>query len=244
MRLAAVALSVAILVTYATASHALSGGPVDGQVLEYDTGKPVEGAMVVARWKGAIFALVESRSVCVHAEMAVSDKNGFFRIAPWTQSAPVDSANVVLYAYKPKYQFAHGPLAFVGAEGKWNVFRKDRPQEILQTYPDRESAVAATHPDNVYLKPFVGNASERLDFLSSTLLGNLLCNEARESNKNLYPVVKAAYQEAKPLATTVSDLKELAALRRAGTTLWRATSPDATIADYDEVPDEIKGDLE
>ena len=244
MRHAVLALSLSALVTYATAGHALSGGPVDGRVLEYDTGKPVEGAFVVARWEGELYVLgaVQSRSVCVHAEMAVSDKDGFFHIPPWAKTAPVEFAAIDLDAYKAGFESTLNPLMFVGGGGKWVVFSRENPREILQTYFDRETARAATHPENVYMKPFVGSASERVTFITTRVARQLGCYDAGAAQRNVYPVAKAVYQEAKSLAATPADQKMLSWIRNIAEDIWLALPPEATGPSV--IPDEIKRELQ
>lgn len=60
----------------------MSGLPFTGQVVDATTGKPIEGAYVVAQWASNA-GIADSRSICYHVETAVSDKSGRYRISGW-----------------------------------------------------------------------------------------------------------------------------------------------------------------
>src|SRR5687767_5886900 len=64
----------------------LSGGSIEGKVLEEGTDKPIEGAIVVVRWSGALSAFVESRPVCVHVDTVTTDAQGRYRFSSWRKS--------------------------------------------------------------------------------------------------------------------------------------------------------------
>jgi hypothetical protein len=66
----------------------MQGGPVVGRVLDEQTGKPIEGAMVVALWEGDIFAFATSRSTCYYMDKATSWKGGWYFIWPWIYKGP------------------------------------------------------------------------------------------------------------------------------------------------------------
>ena len=66
---------------------AFTDGPFEGQVLDYDTGKPIPGAIAVALWKSS--TLDSGQGVCVHAETAVSGADGKYHIPRWWQAPPV-----------------------------------------------------------------------------------------------------------------------------------------------------------
>ena len=61
----------------------ISGSPVSGKVIDKSSGQPIEGAIVVARWKGDILSPVDSQTVCFHVESTLSDKEGKFHIPFW-----------------------------------------------------------------------------------------------------------------------------------------------------------------
>jgi hypothetical protein len=59
----------------------LSGGPIDGAVLEEGTNSPIPGAIVVVRWQ---HHQGHSGTVCYHVESAVTDETGRFHIPRWS----------------------------------------------------------------------------------------------------------------------------------------------------------------
>lgn len=62
---------------------------VSGVVLDYETKKPIEGAIVVIQWTHDRSQIVESRSmVCFHVETAVTDAEGRFKTPAWHSDKP------------------------------------------------------------------------------------------------------------------------------------------------------------
>jgi hypothetical protein len=60
------------------------GKPVDGQVIEYETGKPLQGAMVIVKWTASTAnSHGGSTSACYHLEYAITDKDGRFNTDRW-----------------------------------------------------------------------------------------------------------------------------------------------------------------
>jgi hypothetical protein len=55
------------------------GGMFGGQVLDQDTGKPVEGAYVIATWEDYTL----SQTTCVHMDIQVTDSEGSYFFGPW-----------------------------------------------------------------------------------------------------------------------------------------------------------------
>jgi len=52
-----------------------------GRVVDWQTQKPIEGAVIVALWLGSVPIIpAESLDVCYHVESATSDGNGYFRL--------------------------------------------------------------------------------------------------------------------------------------------------------------------
>lgn len=154
---------------------ALSGGPVVGQVVEEGTQKPVPGATVVVRWIGRTTSgswFVEARDVCYHVETAVTDERGQYKTAAWTQEQSKD--------YTLKY----------------HSLRVDayKPGYGLPTKPSEKEEI-------VYLATFKGTTTERLEYLSR-ISGTSSCGSRNDSEKNLIPMRKALYEEAKTLAQT------------------------------------------
>jgi len=153
---------------------ALSGGPIDGQVLDETTGKPVPGTIVAASWTADytnIFA--GGASVCYHVDTARADTNGRFHINEFRlpsrlsdlRAAPRDP---ILEAYKPGY---------------------DRPVSI----PKREG--------DVYVRPFVGTVAQYRKHLSDVTRGNN-CAGGGDSRRNLYRLLVPILEEYVATAKT------------------------------------------
>jgi len=158
---------------------ALSGGAIEGQVLEEGANKPVAQAIVVVKWVGSVSKFVDSQGVCVHVETAITDHEGRYHTPSWSASSTVGPEILVsrlipvFTAYKPGY----------------------KQVEKETDFP-------------LYLKPFTGERGERLEYLKRTsrVTG---CHSAGESEKNLLPLRNALYQEALQLVQTKDDQKVL-----------------------------------
>jgi len=113
----------------------LSSGSVSGKVLEEGTDKPIDGAIVIVRWKGYVSAIVDAQTVCVHVESATTDKRGNYKVSGWSKPStmgPVFNVKPVVSAYKVGYGLPGNPA------------QKD---------------------EDVYLAPFKGTSGERLEYL-------------------------------------------------------------------------------
>ena len=82
----------------------LSGGPIDGQVLEERTDRPIPDAFVIARW--TCQAGQDSGMVCYHVLVTATDKEGRYHFPEWSKEGKnycVANQYVYLSAYKPGY---------------------------------------------------------------------------------------------------------------------------------------------
>lgn len=167
---------------------ALSEVAIEGKVLEEGTGKPVSGAIVVARWSGTAFSFVESPTVCVHVLTTMTDAEGRYRFPAWRKEPPlrgVRDVHPIVIAYKPGYE----------------------------TYTPLGHARSEEYKKNIrYLKPFTGTGEERLAYLSRMAVS---CSDKKEIEIDLLPLYKALYEEAENLAVTKKEdkLKVLYRLR-------------------------------
>lgn len=238
------------LVAVACAGLPFTNGPIDGQVLDYDSGKPIVGAIVVARWEGTQFMVVQSESVCVHAETTTSDAEGRFHFNVWAAPSTALGVQPTVDAYKEGYWNVGRPLQYAKnidrlghSDGTWVVFSRGRPYEVLLSFPDEDSARDATHPANLYLKTFTGSPSERFEYLSRVVYIGMGCYGASANNQGLYPLYKAAFREAMPLATTAQQKKRLANMQQIAVSVWLGPGSSRDIGRL-AIPSEIKGDLE
>jgi hypothetical protein len=77
-----------------------------GRVTDRETGRPIEGAIVVVRWGGAARSMATGMFVCVHVAHAITDADGRYRVSGWRSQAPqfsVDGFNWTADVYKPGY---------------------------------------------------------------------------------------------------------------------------------------------
>jgi hypothetical protein len=189
MRRSKVVLVFAAFVIAATAAatvfpHRLYGKRIAGQVVDAVTGRPVAGAHVAFLWESGIipsgFTGHNSRDICYHAAAAITDQQGRFEIAPWqewsTYDVVVSDPVALLYA-----------LNYV-------------PHEITLTKEARASP--KKRPSKQYaLEPFKGHIDERMYSLFWGL-ANHNCFYGGDSQKSLYPMLKAIYEEARSIGRT------------------------------------------
>ena len=156
---------------------AVSGGPIDGVVIDETTGKPVADAIVVVHWYGSWTKIVaESSSGCYHAETARTDADGRFHIDKWTRARSMSDL-----------------LLTTRGEG-WIVYKPGYWHGNPATPPK---------PNTQYIAPFKGTKAEYFEkVLGSPSWG---CNREGESAKNKYRLNKAMASEAKALAETPKE---------------------------------------
>ena len=92
----------------------LSSLPINGQVLEEGTGKPIPDAIVVVTWKGDWWQWVQSSTVCYHVETARTDAEGKYHIPAWSLPWEIEHLTVTgketfYEAYKPGYTQPFNP---------------------------------------------------------------------------------------------------------------------------------------
>ena len=159
----------------------LSGGPLEGRVLEAGTNKPIPGAIVIVRWQGTYSQIVDSQDVCYHVESATTDAEGRFRTSGWVE------------------QKMRGPFF---SPGGWDITAYKAGYET--DWPAAYSATEDYKRNIRYLKPFTGTKAERLKYLER-LNWVTRCGAAEESEKNLLPLRKALYREARGIAASEED---------------------------------------
>ena len=96
------------------AAKALSGGPIDGLVLEEGSNRPIADAIVVVRWHGDLSNIAVTQTWCYHVESTRTDPQGRFHIRQW--SMPISIYTLRTYdsyadyvAYKPGYIWTASP---------------------------------------------------------------------------------------------------------------------------------------
>lgn len=82
--------------------------PQTGRVLDEETQQPIEGAIVVLRWQGVgTKAFVDTETVCYHVESAVTDVDGRYATAPWTEESryrDLSMKSILVSTYRAGYR--------------------------------------------------------------------------------------------------------------------------------------------
>jgi hypothetical protein len=183
----ALAWVVMVLLVYAFWNNApmvLSGKRTAGHVVDATTGVPISGVHVALLWESETVpkSIISGggRTVCVHAAAAVTDAQGAFDIPAWREFS---SYRVHMY----------NPVALVYARGYV-------PRQIQLDAGDDGAIIA--HPDERYaLTRFSGSVEERMHMLFHGL-ANQDCMYGKDSQKSLYPFLKAIYDEGRAIAKT------------------------------------------
>ena len=162
----------------------LYGKRIAGQVMDADTGQPVTGAHVAYVWESTIipsgFTGHNSRTICYHAAATTTDAQGQFQIEAWRKWSTYDV-------------YVLDPIALVYA-------RNYAPRQILLHEGPAEPPI--DRPNERYaLKAFSGTTDERLDAMWGGI-ANRGCTYGGESQKSLYPMLKAIYDEAHQIGRT------------------------------------------
>jgi len=161
-----------------------SGGVVKGRVLDYQTNKPIPGAIVFAYWEGHMWAVVESQTVCIHLDTTVSDDQGRYHFGAWRKPATINFVTRIhpyVLAYKPGYGDPQG------------IYRQ--PEGIT------------------YLAPFTGTREARLKYLSIWGSRTGWCERKGEDYANkLIPLYRALYSEGKSIAVTKDEKRRVSHL--------------------------------
>lgn len=162
----------------------LYGKRTAGHVVDAGTGTPVPGAHVVLLWESETvpnsFLSGGGRSVCVHAAAAVTDAQGAFDIEGWRE-------------FSTYRVYMYNPVALVYARGYV-------PQQI-QLDADKGGGIIPHLSERYALARFSGSAEERIQMLFWGI-ANRGCMYGKESQKSLYPFMKAIYDEGRAIAET------------------------------------------
>lgn len=137
---------------------------LEGRVLDAQTEEPIEGAFVVARWIGYGGY---SQSQCFHVEVAETDEQGRYRIAPWRN----DQDSAILSNQRQSIERVH-------AEGY-------RESQITR---ERESYRQGVY----YLEKDEGDAEDRLKYLRNAVIG---CSSRYGNKDALIAFYKALHHE-------------------------------------------------
>jgi hypothetical protein len=150
---------------------------LEGRVLDAQTGEPIEGALVVARWIGHDRY---SNTQCFHVAVAETDAYGRYHMAPWSNEQGsaylIDQRQSIGYVYRKDY---------------WE-------SELTQ---ERESYRRGVY----FMESNTRDSAERLRYLRK-LVNAVACGEHELDERNArYKWLTGIYAEAKNTMKTDSD---------------------------------------
>lgn len=171
--------------------HVLYGKRIAGHVIDASNGRPVANAHVAFVWESVVnpsgFTGHSSRTICYHAAAGITDDAGHFEVAPWRDwsTYDVDVLDPIALVYAPGYT----------------------PREIL-LHPGPAAPPIDRPIERYELKPFTGTVDERMDALWGGI-ANRGCMYGGESQKSLYPMLKAIYGEVRQIAVALPHHQRL-----------------------------------
>jgi hypothetical protein len=165
----------------------IRGGPFEGVVIDEVSRRPVEGATVVVKWLAAMSGANGPWYPCYHVEVATSDREGRFRVAPWIVNTQ-----------------EHDAAPLIKNLSAINTSKLDKPIETFVYAPGLsgpEKAWAKRDTAIVPVHRFDGSESERIEMLYQ--LGEKVSGCV--GGKILTPTRTRMYEEAKAAARTPPD---------------------------------------
>jgi len=99
-----------ILPLYACTSF--SGGPIEGQLVDAESGKPLTNAVVFAVWQGTRTTM-RTHEYCIFAESVRAGVDGRFKLPAWSKADPnallTSDIEQYVYVYAPGYSLTVFP---------------------------------------------------------------------------------------------------------------------------------------
>ncbi len=178
---------------------------IDGLVVDADTHQPIAGAYVYYLYEGPPATSLgghQASDVCYHASAAVTDERGRFHIDPWEQPRRYGVEN-----WEPTgWAYAKGYVP-------WQMPLKDRVRKSPRPRPDELFALTKSRA--------TGDA--RLDELWN--FARWGCLHGGASHRELFPALKAVYDEAKSAASTAAQKERLEGFRTTAAFAFVAPDP-------------------
>lgn len=174
----------------------LSGGPMEGEVFDAVTKKPLPDTYVDFRWQGRIS--FGGASVCAHTENTITDQQGRFSTPGWKAESKngvkMDSDVPFFDVYKAGYSLE-------------NLSDSEFSKAVQEASKDNDKD---KNKSFIFMKPYAGTKEERLQYLE-VLSSRLQCFGTDE--KSLFQIQRAIYLEGKALAVSDSDKERVRGLR-------------------------------
>jgi hypothetical protein len=165
-----------------------SGGPVDGRVIDEETGQGVAGAYVMVRWTGYLEAGSiggSPRLLCYHIEVTRADGSGKYHVPRWTATKGNEAPYVGGINFHP-----HDFLFVTAYAPGYRLSRHHKSTSLDAT-----------------LVKFGGNFAERRDTDATIVSGWQECAFSRADAEKMKPMWKAISDEELNLATTPNERK-------------------------------------
>jgi hypothetical protein len=236
LKLILIILIVPILSVVLVTAHARlrDAGPVKGRVIEAGTGRPIDGAFVVAKWTYYFW-----HTNCFHVQIAETNANGEFRIPRQIRyvalSGKPNVGRFVVAVYKRGYRDIDSSGMLISVDSEFVVYRPPDPsvtpitidelglEQERYEYPASPSeewkgirtktALRSPLPawwkfgsDWQYLVADTSAPEQRLKHLKN-LSHWASCYGAGQQNRNLVPFQEALYEEARAIASSAAERK-------------------------------------
>jgi hypothetical protein len=182
-------------------------------------------------WQGSLVSLYRATTICVDVKTTASDARGAYHVDPWVGPTMAVSVHPYIVAYKAGYWPTSARLHYVGHRGGegtstvWSVYDRAHPETVLQTFADERSASDATHPADKFMQFDTGTPDRRFEYLAigaGAHCQGIGSGAEITSLRNFYPLYKALYKEAKPLAHTPEQLRRLPFMQDMAANAWLA----------------------
>ena len=188
----------------------LSGKRTAGHVVDAGTGAPIPGVHVALLWESETvpksFLGGGGRTVCVHAAAAITNAQGAFDIPAWRE-------------FSTYRVYMYNPVAL--------VYARDYVPRQIQLDADKDGGIIPHLSERYALVRFSGSAEERIQMLFWGI-ANRGCVYGKESQRNLYPMMKAIHDEARMIAQTPNQrrtVRNIAALAARAALVINPNSP-------------------
>ena len=141
----ATCLTLAILFVGARARGLVFGGMFGGRVLDKETGKPMAGAYVIARWEDYSF----NRTNCVHMDIEITNSEGEYFFGPW-----LDFVGRAVISQNPPRRMVYAPGYEKVNYGNPVYIRKhrDNPKERIKELRRMTSLFCGDSPGSERVK--------------------------------------------------------------------------------------------
>jgi hypothetical protein len=102
-------------------------------------------------------------------------------------------------------------------------------------------------PEDVFMKKFTGSDAERFEYINWQVFSGMSCTDADASRRNLFAVQKAAIREARGLAQSEPDRKNLEGMLIGAASNWLAANDnfqETYLRPLENLPVNVRKELE